>query len=463
MKRFLWLGFVLALYGICTGCGDTFRPIIIPNPPTFPNPAAAHTVLAISDNGTTVAGSTMVIDVSGDSIASVADCTTPLCIGIAPVHAVQQAANQVLVVNHSDSISKVSFSNIINISSTTTIGLPPGSAPNFVAVAPNQPTAYVTLPNFVPPSVGVVSTTSNNMSATIPLSSSANPVALAVTPDNSKLYVANEGDSSISGFNTQDRSARPICDPSGTVCPPSLASAPIWLSARTDNQRVYVLELNGTLGFLDTTSTAGPDTFTETGITMIGATYMVYDSNLNRLYIPSIDLLTIVDVSQSIPTVLGGGPILIPTVPPTLRGTGDPCATSTESSPTRPVAVAALPDGSRAYVGSFYRDNLGNVCPQVTVIDASSNTIKSSIAIPGFPDATVVGSPDFVPVCATTHFRFMMAAAGDSSRAYLSSCDGGNVNIIDTSNDTYIENLTAPASSRLNNPPQNPVFLFAGP
>jgi len=63
----------------------------------------------------------------------------------------------------------------------------------------------------------------------------------------------------------------------------------------------------------------------------------------------------------------------------------------------------------------------------------------------------------------------MMAAAGDSTRAYLSSCDGGNVNFIDTSNDTYIQNLPAPVGTRQTNPPgpvnlpQNPVFLFAGP
>ena len=477
MKRFLWLGLVLLLHLICTGCGDTFRPIIIPNPPTFPNPAAAHSVVAISDNGTTIAGSVMVVDVSGDSIASVADCTTPLCIGIAPVHAVQQTANQALVVNSSDSISKVSFS-ITNINSTTTITLPAGSAPNFVAVAPNQSTAYVTLPKYVPdpinfpnvivPSVAVVNTTSNNMPATIPLSTNpaANPVALAVTPDNTKLYVANLGDGSLSAFNTQGPSARSICDPSGTVCPPTLSSAPIWLSARTDSQRVYVLELHGTLGFLDTTTTAGPDTFSETSISMAGATNMVYDSVLNRIYIPGGgggQAVAIVDVSQATPSLLGGGPISIPTVPPTSRGGSDPCANSSATSPTHVVAVAALPDGSRAYVGAFYADNLGNVCPQVTVIDALSNTVKSSIAVPGFPDATVVGSPNYVPVCATTRFRFMMAAGGDSSRAYLSSCDGGNVHIVDTSNDTYIGSLSAPVSSRVNNPPQNPVFLFAGP
>src|SRR5580658_8040364 len=95
MKRFLSLGSVLFLYLICSGCGDTFRPIIIPNPPVFPNPQAAHTVVSINDNGTIVSGTAMVIDVSGDTDVSVAN------VGLAPVLAVQQSATQALVVNHS--------------------------------------------------------------------------------------------------------------------------------------------------------------------------------------------------------------------------------------------------------------------------------------------------------------------------------------------------------------------------
>src|SRR5271156_3028971 len=132
MKRFLWLGFVLLVYLICSGCGDTFRPIIIPNPPTFPNPAAAHTVVSINNNGTVVAGTAMVIDVSGDTDVSIAN------VGLAPVHAVQQSAGVVLVANHSVtgamaySITKLNF-NSTTISSTNTISLPPNSAPNFVA------------------------------------------------------------------------------------------------------------------------------------------------------------------------------------------------------------------------------------------------------------------------------------------------------------------------------------------
>src|SRR5271163_3658934 len=129
MKRFLWLGLVGFVYLICTGCGDTFRPIIIPNPPQFPNPAAAHTVLSINDNGTVVAGTAMVIDVSGDTDVSIAN------VGLAPVHAVQQTVNQVLVVNHSlsgplnraDSITKLNFNGTI-IGNTSTISLPANSA-----------------------------------------------------------------------------------------------------------------------------------------------------------------------------------------------------------------------------------------------------------------------------------------------------------------------------------------------
>src|ERR1039458_4906647 len=136
MKRFLWLGFVLFLYLRCPGCGDPFRPIIIPNPPTFPNPAAAHTVVSINDNGTVVRGSAMSIDVSGDSDMSNID------VGFRPVHAVQQNASEVLVVNQAvpgttanceanpvtvcPSITKLNFSGT-TINSTNTISLPPNS------------------------------------------------------------------------------------------------------------------------------------------------------------------------------------------------------------------------------------------------------------------------------------------------------------------------------------------------
>jgi len=556
MKRFLWLGFVLCLDLICSGCGDTFRPIIIPNPPTFPSPKAAHTVVAINDNGLFVPGSAMVIDVSGDTDVSHAN------LDIAPVHAVQQTANEVLVVNQAvtglnvpttsclvtfpltppnhvfnvcSSITKLNFSGTV-IGGTNAISLPIYSGANFVAVAPSSTTAYVTMPTYPPdptqplnilPSVGVVNTQSNT-TQTVPVGQ--NPVALAVTPNNGKLYVANQGDSTISGFDivTLGLSQR-------VGSPMSTSSPPIWVVARSDNQRVYALEQSGTLAWLDTTSTAGPDILTEsTTINVPGATTMVYDGNLNRLYIPGGPEMEIVDVSQSQPQRIATIPIpsfaLLPVG---------------SSAPATAAAAAALPDGSRAYIASYavlqsqfnissvtgdgttatyvYTLTAGhdltrgvsitvtgtgtgfdgtfivgailsgttacpgtcfqahnatsgngtagsgtgsNIFPQVTVVDAMSNTIKTTASVPGFPDATVMGSPYYAPICATTRFRFTMAAGGDSSRAYLASCDGGMVNIIDTTSDTYVLNLPAPLGVRpggQQNLPQNPVFLFAGP
>jgi DNA-binding beta-propeller fold protein YncE len=488
MRRFLWLGFVLSVYLICTGCGDTFRPIIIPNPPTFPNPAGAHTVVSINDNAPpldqaeAVPGSAMVIDVSGDSTVSVAK------VGLAPVNAVQQSASVILVANHSvtgavaDSITKLSFSGT-TISSSTTISLPPNSAPNFVATTESSQ-AYVLLPSYVPnpinnpgvvvPSLGVINTNGNSLIATLPVGNS--PIAMAETPNAKQLYVANQVDSTIDGFDINGQNLSPrVGSPVSTSLPP------IWFSARSDSQMVYVLEGDGgTLGALNVTATAGPDTLIEyPALAVAGANIMTYDPNLNRLYIPGGQQVAIVDVSQSAPQFLAGGPIptcaaepessnCIPTVAPSLRSATDPCSLTT-AQPLTVVAVAALPDGSQAYVGVYYEDSNNNICPQVTAIDAVSNTVTNSTAVPGFPDATISGSQYYVQVCAKTRFRFMMGAAGDSSRVYLSSCDGGMVNIVDTSNDTYILNQPAPAGLRapispsLQNPPQNPVFLIAGP
>jgi DNA-binding beta-propeller fold protein YncE len=470
MKRFLRLGAILCLAIICLSCGDVFRPIIIPNPPKFPNPAAAHTVLTLSDNGTVnggvetaLVGSAMVIDVSGDTDVSQKN------LGLVPVHAVQQSSTSVLVVNQSvpganqESLTKLTYSGT-SIGSTSTISLPTGSVPNFAATTETSQ-VYVSMPGYTPPSIAVVNTADNTIAETFQVGTS--PVAIAETPDTTKLYVANYGDSTIGAYNTKDRSAR------GLSSQPT--SPPIWLAARSDSQQVFVLEKNGTLAFLNTSTTAGPDTFAETSISVPGASYMWYDMILNRVYIPGNGALTIVDVSQSAPATLAV--VTITTLPPTSRSAGDPCLNDTPG-PLNIIGATSLPDGSRAYIGSYYIDSADNVCPQATVINATNFTVKTIIPIPGFPDATNPSTAYYVPTCTATRdqvgptgngFRLMMAAGGDSSRAYLSSCDGGNVNIIQTATDTYYFNLPAPYSSRnpippsAENPPQSPVFMIAGP
>ncbi|MGH9647076.1 MAG: YncE family protein [Bryobacteraceae bacterium] len=471
MKRLLCLGAVLFQLVIWSACGGVFRPIIIPNPPQFPNPAAAHSVLTISDNGTVTGGvetplngSAMVIDVSGDTDVSQRN------LGLVPIHAVQFSANQVFVANQSapganqESLNRLVYfgTAIANVSS---ISLPPGSAPNFLATTESA-NIYVSMPGYSPPSIAVVSSTQGTITHTFPVG--LNPVAIVETPDTKKLYVANYGDGSIGAYNTQDRTAR------GVSSQPS--HPPIWLAARNDSQRVYVLEANGTVAYLDTTTTSGPDTFYETSISVPGASNFWYDVILNRIYIPGNGALQIVTVSQSTPTTLANVPIT--TFSPSSRSTTDPCYSTTPGT-LNVIAATSLPDATRAYVGSYYIDSADNVCPQVTVINATNFTVKTVIPIPGFPDAANPANPIYyVPTCANTRdqvgpmgngFRIMMAAGGDSTRAYLSSCDGGAVNIVQTVTDTYYFGLPVPYSARnqippsAENPPQNPVFMIAGP
>jgi hypothetical protein len=491
MKQFLCLGAVGVLFLICTGCGDTFHPIIIPNPPTFPNPAAAHTVLTISDNGDVTDGSMLDIDVSGDSSVGARN------LGIHPVHLVQQTGSQVLVLNQSDttvpqdSVTKMNFS-VPYITNAQTYTLPASynasgvlttSAPNFIATTESAQ-AYILLPQFQPnpaggpitPSVAVLNTTNGGTPPTIAVSGNpnANPVAMAETPDGKKLYVANFGDSTVAGFNTFSNQTPTPRTVNGSF------SAPEWIAARSDNQRVYVLG-NGVVSTIDTTTTAGPDTVID-AINVPGAHYLWYDTILNRIYIPASGQLTVLDVSQSKPSVMAGGPIPITVVSANSRTADDPCITTAVGT-LSVAAVTSLPDGHRAYVGAYYTgtnsvDGLKYVCPQVTVINTSTNAVKTVIAVPGVPDATVADPLYNVPACANTRdqvgatgngFRIMMAAGGDSTRAYLSSCDGGNVNIINTSTDSYIQSSPASSSARqaippsVQNPPQSPVFMIAGP
>ena len=115
-----------------------------------------------------------------------------------------------------------------------------------------------------------------------------------------------------------------------------------------------------------------------------------------------------------------------------------------------------------------------NVFPQVTVVWTNSNTIKTTAALPGFPDATdpnYLQGLYYVPVCATTRDTAGPITAMASASIWLlavtvpvptfASCDGGVVDIIDTSTDTYILNQPEPAGTRppippdAENPPQN--------
>ena len=412
-----YAAFVLVLTICWAGCGETYRPVATPIAPNPPNPDFSHVALVISVNGTNHPGASTTIDVSGDTAVSQST------VGLVPTYAALVESGSRVYVADSGDDTVASFSPT-SPTPVTTISLPSGSAPSFVATAESA-TVYVA--NTGSNTVSAISTFSNVIEqplAGIPVG--LNPVSLAETPNQQYLYSANRGSGgtggSVTSINPVDRSLNPAIANATWVSPVSVV-------ARNDSNRVYVLDQgSGMVSAIDPASNAVVNSVSVGA----GANFMLYDTTRNRLYIanPANNTVTYLDASSDALSA-----IVIPIA--------------------NPVGVAALPDGSRAYISSAAISG-GNVSSSVTVINAADGSTKTTIPITTAPH-----------VCASNPSELMMAAAADSSRVYIGNCDAGNVAIIQTLNDTLLLQMPAPFSASFasnGNPlPQNPVFVVAGP
>lgn len=408
---------ILFLMLICTSCGQTYRPVATPVIPVPPNPGFSHLVLFVSGNGPNNPGASTSIDVSGDTAVSQST------LGLMPVQAaLAQNGTRVYVANSGD--DTVSTLGPASATPVTTIVLPSGSTPSFVATTESA-TVYVA--NSGNNTVSAISIASNVVLP--PLSGipvGTDPVWLAELPNQQKIYSANRGTGSgggsVTSINTFDRSVNPPIGNAAWISPVSVA-------ARSDSNRVYVLDQAS--GLVSAIATA-TDTVVNSVAVGVGANFMLYDPTQNRLYVsnPVANTVTYLDASTD---ALPAAVIDI----------------------ANPIAVAALPDGSRAYVASASVSG-GDVTSQVTVIDTLNGSISSTIPL------TTVGQ-----VCTSDPSELSIAASADSTRVYVGNCDAGNVAIIQTLNDTLLLQMPAPQSATLSSDgtplPQKPVFLVAGP
>ena len=408
---------VLILIICWAGCGETYRPVATPIAPNPPNPNFSHVALVISVNGTSHPGASTTIDVSGDTAVSQST------VGLVPTYAaLVQGGSRVYVADRGDD-TVTSFSPT-SATPVTTISLPTGSAPSFVATA-EASTVYVA--NSGNNTVSAVSIISNVLEAPLGgINVGVKPVSLAETPNQQYLYSANRGSGgtggSVTSINPVDRSVNPPIANATWISPVSVV-------ARSDSNRVYALDQgSGLVSAIDPPSNAVVNSVS----VGVGANFMLYDTTRNRLYVanPANNTMTYLDASSDALSA-----VVIPIA--------------------NPVAVAALPDGSRAYISSAAVSG-GNVTSSVTVINAADGSVKSTI-----PVTTATH------VCASNPSELMLAAAADSSRVYVGNCDAGNVAIIQTLNDTLLLQMPAPFSASFatnGNPlPQNPVFVLAGP
>jgi DNA-binding beta-propeller fold protein YncE len=368
------------------------------------------------------------------------------------------------------------------------------------ASIPGQPvylasteSAEMYVANYNSNSVTKISTSTDVVTQTAAVG--VNPVAMAEIPGTTqqlpKLYIANQGNNTISSLNTADLSSNVVTGFAGVT--------PVWVVARGDAQKVYVLtQGDGMLVTID----VGTDTVTSSLPVGAGANFIFYDPYLNRLYVTNPVTNTVYVFSDTSST--SDVPSLLATIPITVAS-----GTCPHGAPCRPVSVTALPDGTRFYVASYATaapcpdSNVSGACliPSLSIFNANTfapqypGAAASSMTLLS-PTSTAFAATQYavpsVASCATaplypalytpgvTRFRMFTVASVDSSKVFVGMCDAGGIAVIDTSGantnnpgtgtaaDSLVMDLLAgylgsgALQSNGEPAPQNPIFLFTG-
>lgn len=447
VRKTAFILFLAILAVIWISCGDTFRPVANPIPGQPPDPRNFHFAIVVSQNAPSNPGTGMQVDVSGDTNVGVANTST------APVHAalLPPSGNRVYVANGAgDSVSVFTPASTISfIGAVTTISLPPGSNPVF-AHSTESSTMYVA--DFGAANVAAISAPSNVVSQFITVG--AGPRVLAETPNAQKLYSVNAG--SLTSINPVNKSVN------GTFTIAGFPT-PIWAVASLDSTALYVLDQNNGLVVLKTLD----DTVLGSPATQVpGGNFLLLDRHLNRLYVvtntASQNSISILDASSQIPTFIKTVD-LTATVPS--LGVA-PCPAGCQTA-----MVTALQDGTRAYAIS-YTQTATTLNSSVAVIRTSDNSVVKIVDL-GTVDLTTLPTspaPGALAACQSSSVRFPLSITSsvDSSKVYVANCFAGRTAIVRTSDDTLVLPLNSPVSaytpvSGPQPPPQNPVWVVAGP
>lgn len=360
-------------------CGDTYRPVANPIIPPGGTPQQKFYAVVVGPNASTN-GSATVVDVSGDTNMGNA------VVGLNPTNVSLYSITRAIVANQaSDSLTIFSpFSGPAYTTSTVT--LPTGSQPVFSAQ--NSTKAYVA--DYGLNQVAVLQTL-NSSNLTLSPSAFVNvgthPIAVAITPDGTKVFCINRDDGTVTVISTADNSV---------ITTLRVGRTPVGGAMRSDGAFYYVVnQADGTVSVIDTAAAAVIGTLT------VGTSpsQAYFDSNLSRLYVANTgsNSVSIFSANSASPTLL-----------------------STVTTGSTPLSVTALADGSRFYVANS-GDNT------VTVFNASS-----------FAQSKVI------PVGTTPVW---IASSPDSSKVYTANQASGDVSIINTSTDTVPVTLKTPTTS----------------
>jgi YVTN family beta-propeller protein len=289
--------------------------------------------------------------------------------------------------------------------------------------------AYIT--NQGPGNVSVIDAASNTVVTTIPISVSAMPTGVAVTPDGSKVYVTNEGNDTVSVIATASNTV---------VATVPVHKNPIGVAVTPDGSTVYVANFQGdNLSVIDIATNTivrtvplgqGPGRIGPFGVAMTpdGSKLYVtnfYDNTVSVIAAATSKVLTKVPVGQNpvgVAVTPDGSKVYVANQlsPNTVAviATASDTVVATVPVGQNPVGVAVTPDGSKVYVANFSGGTTGSV----SVINASNDMVE-------------------VPAIPVEQAPIGVAVTPDGSRVYVVNHVSNDVSVIDTGTNTVIDSI----------------------
>jgi DNA-binding beta-propeller fold protein YncE len=404
--RLVQAGTVLAAAALVAGCGNNYRPAIIPINASGPAAQPTSYAVAVSAPSATTPGIATIIDYSGDSIMASA------AIGIGPTSFTMDASGSTgYTLNRDHTLTEFPVSTSLQEKMIQYTTLPPlaqplnlfspsagiwatdlqgnlldifiGSPPAFLSSIPIAPTPvmvvgsgtnalrYFTLSQNIAAPTGVECNASpttqpagvvtgielSSYSSDPPFQVGKCPVFAVESSDVKRLFVLNRGDDTISVINVQNdtldtcsglvnQAGQPI------TCHPTLPLSLTAVNALNTIKPGSGTPPNGTAGM---TQTAGP-------------VYAEYISATNQLVVANYDgnSISVIDVS--------------------LDEYGNDSSTfgTTYTVPVgnNPASVTVLYDGSRAYTANQSDQT-------VTIVNLSSHIVEKTLPVSGHPRTVV--------------------------------------------------------------------------
>ena len=380
-----------------SGCGNTYRPVVSAINPVGPSAQPQKFAVAISSPSPTSPGLVTVIDFSGDTVLITVN------IGVSPQYLILNAGGTTgYTVNGDGTLNVFNISTSLIASQVLETTLLPGAAP-VVSILPQGTNTYITERGRN--SIGQFT---NATSAALSLRQEIgvpNPIYVIGLSGAPRVYALSQGSSSTVGGSAVaiDTTTN---TPTATL---NVGKNPVYGVMTTDGKRAFVLNqgdgtvsvINVQTNQLDTFSPTPPSPAdpvpTPTSIIPvgIGPLWADFAPTLSEMVVANAGTgtgngtLSIISIPLCNAAALVTNPNCDPNNPVDATGFGTVLASVPVG--VNPIMVAALQDGSRAYVANRGDGATGSV----SVVNLTTNTVTATVPLPCSPNyiAATTGIP----------------------------------------------------------------------